>query len=246
MSNNQKCCGKCLRIEGENDDPYEFCDLEYTCECHTEQKEIMEDINVLNKKVNEIDYSKLGDVVIKDHSPEVGNMREEKKEICQCETWGGDRGCIECVKKEKHPLDCFCATCERTNELHNNKCQCDRCSSTIQPETWEEKEMQQWDNLDCNEPVEKRMRDANLNGDQRYEIADYWIARLRSLLATQKEEMAKKIEAMKRDTSLVPKRSVDYQVKCAGCGLQEDCECGGYNEAIVDAIKVLRGEGEKK
>ena len=25
---------------------------------------------------------------------------EEEKELCQCETWGGDRGCIDCVNKE--------------------------------------------------------------------------------------------------------------------------------------------------
>lgn len=24
----------------------------------------------------------------------------EEEDICQCETWGGDRGCLECVEKE--------------------------------------------------------------------------------------------------------------------------------------------------
>lgn len=25
---------------------------------------------------------------------------KKEQELCQCETWGGDRGCIECVEKE--------------------------------------------------------------------------------------------------------------------------------------------------
>lgn len=48
-------------------------------------------------------------------------------------------------------------------------------------------------NLDSQEIVEKRLRDANANEDLREEIADYWLTRISTLLEEAKREERERI-----------------------------------------------------
>lgn len=61
--------------------------------------------------------------------------------------------------------------------------------------------------------------------------------------ASFKEELVKKIEGMKRDgaiTGVFP--GDDFETtSCDRCGDWNDCDCSGYNEAIDDIIKLIKG-----
>jgi hypothetical protein len=57
---------------------------------------------------------------------------------------------------------------------------------------WQEDERKAWENIDKHDPVEKMMRDNNLNSDQREEILDYWLSRMSLAVERSREEEEQK------------------------------------------------------